>query len=307
MVTLVLVSVAVPMLVGVVLFLLPRMPWIAVGPDVHQGRRAVPGTAALSVGATLALSVWLQEGTTAPWAQWHTVPFVIGAFSILSLVRGSHERSVDGIVGCFFAPVMAVVASVLVFAMRFPGWSAGDRALAALAALPLAFTLCPSIGAAPATTAIICAVSCGSMASLCLASGFAKLALALAAVSALMLAMWSACRWNPRLSPGVGVAMLSAALLVGSAASGQAHDYATFAPHWWWVVALSPLAPVITVPLVGRASSSTTAAVTKVVVVVLVCAVAVISAWGAKRAAGEPVATGGPCTEACFVRHSAHG
>jgi hypothetical protein len=40
---------------------------------------------------------------------------------------------------------------------------------------------------------------------------------------------------------------------------------------------------------------------------VLVCAVAVISVWGAKRAAGEPVATGGPCTEACFVRHCAHG
>jgi len=96
-------------------------------------------------------------------------------------------------------------------------------------------------------------------------------------------------------------------LLVGSAASGQAHDYATFAPHWWWVVALSPLAPVITVPLVGRASSSTTAAVTKVVVVVLVCAVAVISAWGAKRAAGEPVATSGPCSDGGFVRHSAHG
>jgi hypothetical protein len=307
MLTMALVAVAVPALVGTILFLLPRAPWVAVGPHAHEGRRVVPGTAALSLGAAFALSVWLQEGTTAPWAQWHTVPFVIGAFSILSLVRGSHERPVDGIVGCFFAPFMAVVASVLVFAMRFPGWSAGDRALAALAALPLAFTLCPSIGAAPATTAIICAVSCGSMASLCLASGFAKLALALAAVSALMLAMSSACRWNPRLSPGVGVATLLSALLVGSAAAGQAHDYATFAPHWWWVVALSPIAPVLTVPLVGRAASSSTAAVTKIVVVALVCAVAVVSAWGAKRAASEPVAAAQSCSDGGFVRHSAHG
>lgn len=307
MLTMALVAVAVPALAGIVLFLLPRSPWVAVGPHVHEGRRVVPGTAALSLGAALALSVWLQEGTTAPWAQWHTVPFVIAGFALLSLVRGSHERPIDGIVGCFFAPFMALVAALLVFFMRFPAWTTGDRALAALAALPLAFIVCPAIGSAPATTAMIGAVACGSMASLCMASGFAKLALALAAVAAVMLAMSMVCRWNRRISPGVGVATLLSALLVGSAAAGQAHDYATFAPHWWWVVALSPIAPIITVPLVGRAASSRTAAVTKVIVVALVCAVAVISAWGAKRAASEPVATTEPCTEACFVRHCAHG
>ena len=100
---------------------------------------------------------------------------------------------------------------------------------------------------------------------------------------------------------------LLSALLVGSAAAGQAHDYATFAPHWWWVVALSPIAPVLTVPLVGRAASSSTAAVTKIVVVALVCAVAVVSAWGAKRAASEPVAAAQSCSDGGFVRHCAHG
>lgn len=307
MLTMALVAVAVPALAGIILFLLPRSPWIAVGPHVHEGRRVVPGTAALSLGTAFALSSWLQEGTTAPWAQWHTVPFVVGAFSVLSLVRGSHERPLDGVLGCISAPFMALIAALLVFFMRFPGWGAGDRALAALAAVPLAFVLCPSFGSAPGTSAMIGAVACGSMASLCMASGFAKLALALAAVAAVMLAMSMVCRWNRRISPGVGVATLMAALLVGSAAAGQAHDYSTFASHWWWVVALSPVVPVITVPMVGRAASSRTAAVTKVVVVVLVCVVAVISAWGAKRAASEPVAAAGSCTEACFVRHCAHG
>ena len=307
MLTMALVAVAVPALVGTILYLLPRSPWVAVGPHAHEGRRVVPGTAALSLGAAFALSVWLQEGTTAPWAQWHTLPFVIAGFALLSLVRGSHERPIDGIVGCFFAPFMALVAALLVFFMRFPAWTAGDRALAALAALPLAFVLCPSIGSAPATTAMIGAVACGSMASLCMASGFAKLALALAAVAALLLAMSMVCRWNRRVTPGVGVATLLSALLVGSAAAGQAHDYATFAPHWWWVVALSPIAPVLTVPLVGRAASSSTAAVTKIVVVALVCAVAVVSAWGAKRAASEPVAAAQSCSDGGFVRHCAHG
>ncbi len=307
MLTLALVAVAVPALVGIILFLLPRSPWVAVGPQSHEGRRVVPGTSGLSLGTAFALSVWLQEGTTAPWAQWHTVPLVIGAFSLLSLVRGSHERPLDGVLGCISAPFMAVIAAMLVFFMRFPAWTPGDRVLAALAALPLAFILCPSIGSAPATTSVVGAVACGSMASLCMASGFAKLALALAAVAALLLAMSAACRWNRRLTPGVGVATLLSALLVGSAAAGQAHDYSTFAPHWWWVVAISPMVPVITVPLVGRAASSRTAAVTKIVVVALVCAVALINAWGAKRAASEPVAAGTPCTDAGFVRHCAHG
>lgn len=307
MLTMALVAVAVPALVGIIVFLLPRAPWAAVGPDAHEGWRVVPGTAGLSLGAAFALSVWLQEGTTAPWAQWHTVPFVIGAFALLSLVRGSHERPLNGIMGCLAAPFMALTAALLVVFMRFPSWSFGDRALAALAAVPLAFILAPSIGSAPAATSMICAVACGSMASLCMASGFAKLALALAAVAAVMVSMSLACRWNPRITPGVGVATLLSALLVGSAAAGQAHDYSTFAPHWWWIVALSPVAPVITVPLVGRAASSRTAAVTKVVVTALVCAVAVISAWGAKRAATASVTTAVPSTEVSFVRHCAHG
>jgi len=307
MLTMALVAVAVPALVGVVLLLLPRAPWIAVGPHAHERRRVVPATSALALGASFALSVWLQEGTTAPWAQWHTVPFVIGVFSLLALVRGSHERPLDGVLGCVSAPFMAVIAGLLVLFMRFPGWAAGDRALAGLAAVPLAFILCPSIGSAPATTSMVGAVACGSLASLCMASGFAKLALALAAASAVLLAMSLVSRWNPRITPGVGTATLLAALLVGGAAAGQSHDYATFAPHWWWVVALSPLAPVVTVPVVGRAASSRTAAVTKVIVVALVCAVAVVSAWGAKRAASQPLASVEPCTEVGFVRHCAHG
>jgi hypothetical protein len=307
MLTMALVAVAVPALAGIILFLLPRSPWVAVGPQAHEGHRAVPGTAGLSIGTAFALSVWLQEGTTAPWAQWHTVPFVIGAFALLSLVRGSHKRPLIGIIGCFFAPFMALTAALLVVFMRFPSWSFGDRALAALAALPLAFILCMSIGSAPATTSMIGAVACGSMASLCMASGFAKLALALVAVAVLLLFMSLLCRWNHRISPGVVVATLVSALLVGSAAAGQAHDFSTFAPHWWWAVALSPVVPVITVPLVGRAALSNSAAVTKVVVVALVCAVAVISAWGAKCVASDPVATVAPCSEASFVRHCPHG
>lgn len=307
MLTMPLVAVAVPALVGVILLLLPRRPWVAVGPHADEGRRVVPGTAALSLGCAFALSVWLQEGTTAPWAQWHTVPLVIGAFSLLSLARGSHERPLDGALGCVSAPFMAIIAVLLVFFMRFPAWSLGDRALAALAAWPLAFILCFSIGSAPGTTAVIGAVASGAMASLCMASGFAKLALALAAVAAVLLAMSLLARWHPRITPGVGVATLLSALLVGSAAAGQAHDFSTFAPHWWWVVALSPIVPVITVPLVGRASSSCTAAVTKVAVVMLVCGVAIVNAWGAKRAASEPNAAAEPCSRSSFVRHCAHG
>lgn len=307
MVSMALVAVAAPALAGVILFLLPRTPWIAVGPHVHEHRRVVPGTAALSLGGAFALSVWLQEGTTAPWAQWHTLPFVIGTFPLMALVRGSHERPLDGVLGCVSAPFMAVIAGLLVLFMRFPGWTVGDRALASLAAVPLAFILCPSIGSAPATTAVIGATACGSMASLCMASGFAKLALALVAVSVVLVAMAFACRMNPRLTPGVGTATLLAALLVGSAAAGQSHDYSTFAPQWWWVVALSPIAPVITVPLVGRASSSRTAAVTKVIVTVLACLVALLSAWGAKRASAGSAALDLPCTVSGFVRHCAHG
>ncbi|MBM4110908.1 MAG: hypothetical protein FJ254_06060 [Phycisphaerae bacterium] len=307
MLNLTLMAVMVPALVGIIVFLLPRAPWIAVGPNAQEQRRVVPGTAALSLGAAFALSVWLQEGTNAPWAQWHTVPFVIAVFSILTLVRGSHERPLDGLLGCISAPFMALLAAVMVFCMRFPAWTAGDRALAALAALPLAFILCPSIGSAPGTTATIGAVACGSMASLCMASGFAKLALALTAVAMVLIVMVVVCRWNRRITPGVGVATVVAALLVGSAAAGAAHDDNTFAAHWWWAVALSPVVPVITIPIVGRASSSPTAAVTKVVVVALVCAVALISAWGAKRASSEQVSSIPPCTDACFVRHCPHG
>ncbi len=307
MLTMALVAVAVPALVGTILFLLPRAPWVAVGPHAQEGRRVVPGTAGLSLGGAFALSVWLQEGTTAPWAQWHSVPFVIGVFAVLSLVRGSHERPLHGMLGCVSAPFMALTAALLVVFMRFPAWTLGDRAVAAIAAFPLAFILCPSIGSAPKTTVVISAVACGSMASLCMASGFAKLALSLVAAAVVLLAISLVSRWNPRISPGVGVATLVSALLVGSAAAGQAYDYATFAPHWWWVVALSPIAPVITVPVVGRASSSPAASVTKVAVVALVCAVAIISAWGAKRAASEPVAAVRPCSESGFVRHCAHG
>ncbi len=127
MLTMALVAVAVPALAGIVLFLLPRSPWVAVGPHVHEGRRVVPGTAALSLGAALALSVWLQEGTTAPWAKWHTVPFVIAGFALLSLVRGSHERPIDGLVGCVFAPFMATDAAT---AARFDALSIETSQLA---------------------------------------------------------------------------------------------------------------------------------------------------------------------------------
>jgi hypothetical protein len=307
MLTVLLLAVAVPTLVGAILVLLPRTPWIAVGPNVHAHRRVVPGTAALALGGAFALSVWLQEGTTAPWSQWHTVPFIIGGFALVAIVRGSHERPMDGVFGCVSAPFMALVAGLLVFFMRFPAWTTGDRALAALAAIPVAFVLCPSMGAAPATSSVIGAVAVGAMASLCMASGFAKLALALAAAATVLVLMAFLCVGNRRLTPGVGCATLVAALLAGSAAAGQSYDYATFPAHWWWVVALAPIAPILTVPLVGTASSSRTAAVTKVTVVVLVCTVAVVSAWGAKRAAGEPVAAQPSCTEPCFLRHCAHG
>jgi len=307
MLTMALVAVAVPALAGIILFLLPRSPWVAVGPQAQEGRRIVPGTAVLSLGAAFVLSVWLQEGTTAPWAQWHSVPFMIGVFALVSLVRGSHERPFDGALGCISASGMAFVAALLVLCMRFPSWSVGDRVLAAMAAAPLTFVLGASIGSAPRTTSIIGAVACGSMASLCMASGFAKLALALTAAGAVVLAISIVCRLNSRIVPGVGVATLMASLLVGSAAAGQAHDYSTFAPHWWWVVALSPIAPVITVPLVGRASSSCTAAVTKVVVVLLVCGIAIISAWGAKHADAETISAREACNAPSFVRHCPHG
>ncbi|MFZ9688629.1 MAG: hypothetical protein ACO3DS_02200 [Phycisphaerales bacterium] len=307
MLTMLLVAVAVPVLTALILILLPRSPWVAVGPAADQHLRVVPGTAALALGGAFALSVWLQEGTTAPWSQWHTVPAIIGGYAVLSMLRGSHERKAGGMFGCFAAPFMALVAGLLVVFMRFPGWTTGDRALAALAAIPVAFVLCASMGAAPATSSVIGAVALGAMASLCMASGFAKLALALAAAATVLLLMAFLCAGNRRLTPGVGSATLVAALLAGSAAAGQSYDYATFPAHWWWVVALAPIAPILTVPLVGTVSSSRTAAVTKVAVVVLVCLVAVVSAWGAKRAAGESIAAHPPCTEPCFLRHCAHG
>lgn len=294
MLTTLLVAVAVPALVGAILFLLPRSPWVAVGPQADAHFRVVPGTAALALGGAFALSVWLQEGTTAPWSQWHTVPAFIGGFAALLLLRGSHERKVNGVRGCFEAPVMAVIAWCLVLFMRFPAWSASDRALAGLAAVPLALVLVPASGSAPSTVSVIGATACGAMASLCMASGFAKLSLALAAAAAVLLTMAVLCRCNPRLSPGTSTAMLVAALLAGAAAAGQSYDYATFPAHWWWVVALAPVVPIITVPLVGRASSSRTAAFTKVAVVALVCTVAIVSAWGAKRAAAAPVAAQRP-------------
>lgn len=281
MLTLALVSLAAPALVGTILFLLPRSPWVAVGPAVQAGRRVVPGTAALALGGSFALSIWLQEGPTAAWSPWHTLPLLIGGFGVVALARGSHERPTNGVIGCLSAPFMALVAGLLVFFMQFPGWTLADRALAALAAVPLTLLLCPSIGAAPVTTTIVGAVACGGMASLCLASGFAKLAMALLAAASVLGVMATACACNRRLTPGVGTVTLLSALLVGSAAAGHAHDFDTFPTQWWWVVALAPVAPIITVPLVGTASRSGTAALVKVAVVVLLCGLASYTAWSA--------------------------
>ena len=217
-------------------------PVIAAIALMFAGRGTGTRVRALAMTLVLVLSCLAQESidTLPPRAAWQWVPLATLAATLVAVAAG--ERGIDRVTRCIACVLAALLACVM---LPLPEWGdAGSRMLLA-GGIAIASMLLLPIGMhrGGASFWIGAALSLAASATMVLATGFAKLAIPVGAVSVLALVVSARAAFASRQPLHAGIAGTIALCVILGLASAAAFAFETGSMPTW-IPALAAIAPL---------------------------------------------------------------